>query len=67
MTSNAHMTDKITLSSEDLDRMADHYVKTARRLRSEAFHSMFRTLFSSIFTGIKRAPSGSHTLAGSLR
>ena len=67
MTSNMHMTDKITLSSADLDRMTDHYVKAAKRLRSEAFHNMFRALFSSIFTRTKRAPSRPQTLAGSLR
>lgn len=67
MTSSAHMSDKATLSSEDLDRMAGYYVKRAKQLRSEAFHNMFRALFSNLFSASKRTPSRPQKLAGSLR
>ncbi len=64
MTFDANITDTRNMSPAELDRLTDHYVQTAKRLRSEAIVGLFSALFTGIFDRIKGVFSHSHTLAG---
>ena len=67
MTPNVHMTETSHMSPAELDRLAAHYVRTAKQLRSEAFNTMFKALFSRASNGVKTIFSRPGTLAGSTR
>ena len=61
------MTEVKYLSPAELDRLNDHYVKEAKKLRAEMFGHLFSGLFSYIAKAVTEPFSRPRTLAGSTR